>query len=54
MSSANSVEIIPETTLPHEGFINTNQQTEYQQSTNNEVSISSVPDYNYYMGHRES
>jgi hypothetical protein len=34
----------------HEGFFNTTQQTENQQSTNNEVSISSAPDYSYYMG----
>lgn len=34
----------------HEGFFNTTQQTENQQSTNNQVSINSAPDYNYYMG----
>jgi hypothetical protein len=33
----------------HEGFFNTTQQTENQRSTNNQVSINSTPDYNYYM-----
>jgi hypothetical protein len=34
----------------HEGFFSTTQQTENQQATNNQVSINSAPDYNYYMG----
>jgi hypothetical protein len=34
----------------HEGVFNTSEQTKNQQPTNNEVSISSAPDYNYYMG----
>lgn len=35
----------------HEGFFNnTTQQTENHQSASNDVSNSSAPDYNYYMG----
>jgi hypothetical protein len=33
-----------------EEVFNTTEQTNNQQPTNNEVSISSAPDYNYYMG----
>jgi hypothetical protein len=50
-SSAHSVEPIPEnTSSSDEGFINTTQQTENQQPTNNEVSINSALVYKYYMG----
>jgi hypothetical protein len=53
-SSAHSVEPIPENmSSSDEGFINTTQQTENQQLTDNEVSISSAPDYNNYMGPKQ-
>jgi hypothetical protein len=34
----------------HEGLFNTTEQTNNQQPTTNVVSISSAPDYNYYIG----
>jgi hypothetical protein len=48
------VESVPEnTSSSDEAFINMTQQTENQQPTNNEVRISSAPNYNNYMGPKQ-